>query len=360
MSSQASLFEGTPVFISGEDGVTEYRIPSLVVSNKRTLIAICDARVDQRGDAPNNIDLVMKRSFDLGRTWTPMRRIVAFPGQEAACDPCTLVDRETGTIWVFYDYAVPHDTLPLKRHIMFHAIRSDDDGETWSDPLDLTSELVKPDWYYLAAAPGMGIQARGGRLIAPTYSVRRDAPSQSHMLSSDDHGGTWHLSAGVGGSNDECQVVELSDGTLMINMRQPREKGCRGVAVTADGGETWSDTVDDSALVEPGCQASFVRYTDTRDGDSKNRLLFANPAYATERVCMTVRLSYDEGKTWPVSRAIHPGPSAYSCLTVLPDRAIGLLYERDGYNQIAFARFTLEWLTRGKDALGRGGDAVTR
>ena len=350
MPPQTSLFEQTPVFTSGENGVTEYRIPSLVVSNTHILIAICDARVDQRGDAPNNIDVVMKRSFDLGKTWTPVRRIVVFPGQEAACDPCTLMDRETGAIWVFYDYAVPHDTLPRNRHMMFHAIRSDDDGETWSEPLDLTSKVVQPGWYYLAAAPGMGIQTRSGRLIAPTYSMRQEEPGQSHLLWSDDHGETWHLGAGVGENNSECQVVELTDGALMINMRQ-RGNGCRAVAVTSDGGETWSDAVDDQALVEPSCQASFIRYTDVRDGDAKNCLLFSNPADAAERVSMTVRLSYDEGKTWPMSRVIHLGSSAYSCLTVLPDGTIGLLYEREGYNEIAFARFTLEWLTGGTDVL---------
>ena len=146
--------------------------------------------------------------------------------------------------------------------------------------------------------------------------------------------------------------MELADGTIMMNMRQVQDKGFRAVSTTKDGGETWSEVIDETVLIEPRCQASFIRYTDKRSGASRNRLLFSNPASATNRVKMTVRLSYDEGKTWPVSKMIHDGPSAYSCLTVLADGSIGLLYERGEKKlneKITFARFSLQWLTEGKD-----------
>jgi len=341
------------LFVSGHEDVAYYRIPALVTSNKGTLIAVCDARVDKVDDAPNNIDLVMKRSFDYGKTWTSMKTIVDFPGQEAATDPCLLVDRITGTIWLFYDYAIPQDGLLRNRKMWLYVTKSDDEGETWSKPIDLTQILKKPEWNYIASSPGMAIQPRIGRLIVPTYSVRLEGKQySSHLVYSDDHGKTWKLSNEVGLSQNEPQVVELVDGSLMMNMRQMHKKGCRAVATTKDWGETWSDVIDETVLIEPRCQASFIRYTRQRNGNYKNPLLFSNPASTSDRINMTVRLSYDEGKTWPVSKVIHDGPSAYSCLTILPDGTIALLYERGDnspYEKITFARFSLEWLTNGKD-----------
>jgi len=349
MSTQDNGFEEVNVFVSGTDGVCQYRIPALVTATDGALIAVCDARIEEPGDAPNNIDLVVKRSVDGGRTWSATERIAQFPGTEAACDPCMLVDRETGTIWVFYDYAVPHDSLPRNRRIMTHVIASDDHGRTWSKPKDLTPEINRPEWYYVAAAPGMGIQTRDGKLVAPVYTKRRDEPSKSHVLWSEDHGETWILGGGAGTDTGECQVVELDDDRLLINMRRPKGAGCRSVACSDDGGHSWSEAVDDPALIEPACQASFIRLTSTRDGDDKSRLLFSNPAHASQRLNMTVRLSYDEGKTWPVAKLVNPERSMYSCLTVLPDKTIGLLYEKGKI--LAFARFSLAWLTDGEDGV---------
>lgn len=151
---------------------------------------------------------------------------------------------------------------------------------------------------------------------------------------------------------NECTVAELSGGRLMLNMRSYRGRHLRAVAVSGDGGETWSTPVDDPVLVEPVCQASLLRYTAEAEGGG-NRMLFSNPA-SERREKMTVRLSYDEGKTWPVAKLLHAGPSAYSCLTALPDGCAGCLYEggeADPYETIRFARFNLEWLTDGADRL---------
>ncbi len=340
------------LFFNGLDGVVQYRIPSLVVTTKGTLIAACDARVDRPGDLPNNIDIAIRRSLDNGKTWTPVERIVSFPGEEGAGDPCMLVDRDTGAIWMFYDYGVPHPTLPRKRKIALHVIKSEDDGATWSEPRDLNPDIMKPEWYFVAAGPGNGIQLRSGRLIAPVYIPHRDGRKTGHALYSDDHGQTWTLGEGtLGGPASEPQIVELADGTLMMNVRQPPKADCRGVAVSKDAGLTWSEVVDQPQLIEPACQASFIRYTCAADGDDKNRLLFSNPFNAGGRAAMTVHLSYDEGKTWPVYRGIHRTFSAYSSLAVLPDKSIGLFYERDPMMTLTFARFTLDWLTKGKDKL---------
>jgi sialidase-1 len=346
-----SIFEQEDLFVQRTEGVRQYRIPALVRTSKNTMIAFCDARVDRPGDLPNNIDQVMKRSLDGGKTWSPMKVILDFPGKEGGGDPTLLVDRQTGTVWMFYVYGIPApDMKPRGRRLWAHAIRSDDDGVTWSKPVDLNDVLKKPEWAISVSAPGMGIQTRSGRLLVPSY-FRQGKTVHSFVAYSDDHGKRWHIGGPAPAKTNECQVIELVDGSLMLNMRSRRGKHCRMVAVSRDGGKTWMDAKDDPTLIEPVCQASFIRYTSRRDGDTKNRLLFANPA-SQKRENMTVRLSYDEGKTWPVSKVIHPGPSAYSCLAVLPDGSIGLLYERGKaapYEAITFARFNLEWLTDGKD-----------
>ena len=354
------LFERRDVFVAGRDNVREYRIPALATTGKGTLIAVCDARVEKRGDAINNIDLVMKRSFDAGRTWEPLKVLADFPGQQAAADPCMLIDRTTGTISVCYDHVLAEldrsgRRKRERRMISLHMIRSRDDGRTWSKPTDLTRTVKQDGWEAVMVAPGRGIQTRDGRLVFPGYSRRPEA-DHAHVMYSDDHGETWQINSDAGPKVNECQVVELVDGLLMLNMRSYRGKSCRAVATTDDAGKTWHKIVDDTNLPESKCQASLIRHTDLRDGFQKNRLLFSNPANTTGRVNMTVRLSYDEGKTWPISKVIHTGPSAYSCLTVLKDGTIGLLYENgqaSPYEKLTFARFNLEWLTDGRDALTR-------
>jgi len=176
------------------------------------------------------------------------------------------------------------------------------------------------------------------------------------LIYSDDHGETWKIGGEIGEYNVEPQVVELIDGSLLMNMRQTKHRGHRMYAISKDMGQIWHDIVDETALPEPGagCQASLIRHTDKNDGYLKNRLLFSNPASTEGRLNMTMRVSYDEGKTWTYSKTLHKGPSAYSCMTVLPDGSIGILYERgekSTRNLITFARFTLEWLTNGKDKL---------
>ena len=173
----------------------------------------------------------------------------------------------------------------------------------------------------------------------------------SHVFYSDDHGRSWTLGGSLEAKTDECQVVERTDGTLLLNMRSYHGKNRRAIATSADGGAPWSKVRLDSALIEPVCQASFVRYSEA-GADGTSRVLFSNPA-SKKRERMTVRLSYDDAANWPVARVLHAGPAAYSALAALPDGSIGCLYERgtqSAYETITFARFSLAWLTRAGDS----------
>jgi sialidase-1 len=365
-SGHPAIFEQTDVFVAGQDGIFEYRIPGLVTSNQGTLLAFCDARVRKAGDPPNKINLVLKRSFDGGRTWSPIKTL-AGNGEGAVADSCGVVDRERGTIWIFSVYA-PEGVGSANAAVglsgatfLYKAITSDDDGATWSQPVDVTAMVKKPTWSAGSTGIGRGIQLRSGRLIVPRYYADYDqekkvaTASGSYVSYSDDHGKTWEIGAvaPVPGGTNECQVAEMTDGSLLLNMRS-LQGNHRKTARSRDGGLTWSDVGEDAALIEPRCQGSLLAFTDTITHD-RNRLLFANPA-STERKNMTVRLSYDDGGSWPISKQIHAGPAAYSCLTVLSDLTAGLLYERgerSAYEKISFARFNAEWLTDGKDAIAR-------
>jgi sialidase-1 len=302
--------------------------------------------------------------------------IVDYPGKEAGSDACVVQDRDTHTIWVFYAYtpegiglenAQPGLTGPTT--MGYHCVTSDDDGRTWSKPRDITPMVKDKTWNAFWPGPGRGIQTKAGRLVIPsTCWIAGGQPERSsRVIYSDDHGKAWQASAIGGRGTTESQVVELADGSLLLNMRlEPGGigKGYRAIATSRNGGEAWEPQANETVLVDSTCQASLIRFTlagqpfgagvSPARAAGKNRLLFSNPASSMSRSQMTVRLSYDEGKTWPVSKVVYAGPSAYSCLTVLPDGTIGLLYEhgdKDPHEKIGFARFSLEWLTDGKDQL---------
>jgi sialidase-1 len=340
----------TDVFRSGEDGYHTYRIPSVITTLEGTLLAFCEGRKESARDQ-GPTDMVLKRSHDGGASWGPMQVIVkAVP--DAAMDPCPVVDRSTGEIWLVYD-RWPEGFNGQKivglgmDAVTCWVTHSADDGATWSAPVNITQTTKKPHWTGIAHGPGVGIQTRSGRFVIPCNQYVDNR--MCLVITSDDHGKTWEMGGEVGPAMSESQVAELADGALMLNMRSYRGKHCRAVAVSGDGGKTWSAIRDDPALIEPVCQGSILRYTLSAD-HGRDRLLFCNPASEKSRINGTVRLSYDEGQTWPVAKTLVPDSFAYSCLTVLKDMSIGCLYETGG--RIRFARFTLEWLTDGRDRIG--------
>ncbi len=345
------------IFISGEEGYHTFRIPAIIATSKGTLLAFCEGRRGGRGDT-GNIDIVLKRSFDNGKTWGPMQ-LVADDGDNVIGNPCPVVDRDTGTIWLPLTWNLGEDverdimagTSKLSREVRMS--KSTDDGATWSEPVDITATTKAPNWTWYATGPGNGIQLKSGRLLIPCdHSVAVSKAYRSHVIYSDDHGDTWRLGGDIRESVNECQAVELADGSILMNCRNYEGINRRAVATSEDGGISWSAAKYDRHLIEPVCQASFIRYTLAAD-DQKNRVLFSNPA-SDKRFKMTVRMSYDEGKSWPVAKLLHEGPSAYSSLVVLPDKSIGCFYERGdehAYEKITFARFSLDWLSDGKDKI---------
>jgi len=350
------------VFVAGTDGYHTYRIPAIVASTNGTLLAFCEGRKNNRGDT-GKIDLLLKRSTNGGEAWRA-QQIVWSDGSNVCGNPTPLVDRVTGVIWLLMTWNLGSDreqdidegkSRDTRRVFVTH---SDNDGLTWSPPREITLAVKKAGWRWYATGPVNGIQltrgAHCGRLVVPAnhseLSAGNKPVSRSHIIYSDDHGETWKIGGVEDEFTNESTVVELSDGSLLQNMRSRHGTNRRAIATSRDGGLAWSPVRLDSALIEPVCQASLLRCTWPDDG-GKSRILFANPA-STQRERLTVRLSYDEGATWPLSRTIHAGPAAYSCLVVLPDKTIGCLCEcgeKHPYEKIAFTRFPLDWLEKNHD-----------
>ncbi|MFB3828259.1 MAG: exo-alpha-sialidase [Bryobacteraceae bacterium] len=335
------------VFTAGQDGYHTYRIPVILQTARGTLLAFAEARKNSSSDW-GDIDTVVKRSADGGRTWSKAVMVADF-GPDTIGNPAPVQDRRTKTIWLLLTRN-PGDVQEKKISAGISGptrtvwvTHSRDDGLTWARPVDITAAVKQPEWSWYATGPVNGIQLRSGRMVIPC-DHDRGGPSQrySHVVYSDDGGRTWKLGGSAGPECNESTVAELADGSLMLNMRNYSGKNRRAVSLSRDGGLTWSAPVLDDALIEPVCQASLIAF-----GKGRNRgLLFSNPA-STERVNMTVRLSRDGGKTWSASKTIHAGPSAYSNLVELKGKMAGLLYERGDrsrYEKITFTRFPIAWL----------------
>jgi sialidase-1 len=378
VQQQDGGIERTRVWRLGSDGYQIYRIPAAVVTPRGTLLVFAEGR--QRAVGPGNdageINTLVKRSTDNGRTFSE-QTVVGADGPNTYGNPCPVVDEITGRIWLLSTHNLGHDheaeiiSGEAEGTRTIWITYSDDDGLTWAEPHEITDQVKRDNWTWYATGPGNGIQLRhgphNGRLVIPCDYVLKGGGREngnSHIIYSDDNGQSWQIGGEPPGMTfNESQVVELSDGRLMLNMRNYAPGGRRlraavpkqrGVAVSNDGGQTFGRPYHDSALIEPICQASIIRYT-WPDNGGRSRILFSNPASTEARERMTVRLSYDEGSTWPVEKMIHPHFSAYSSLVALPDGMVGLLYEAaeqgERYQWIEFVRFSLEWLTDGQDRL---------
>ena len=356
-------FEEQDLFVSGEGGYVRYRIPALAVTTRGTLLAFCEAR-KYTGSDSDQIDLFLRRSFDDGRTFDEIQ-VVATQQDWVCGNPAPVVDRDTGRIWLPFcknrrdgdETMICEGKAPRQVWMTY----SDDDGATWAEPWEITDDVKLRNWSWYATGPCHGIQLESGRLVVPCDHIvfenyNRQDPYYSHIIYSDDHGETWQIGGSADEGTNESTVVETADGQLYLNCRNklPLAKGgnYRAIAWSRDQGTTFAPIVHDAALLEPICQASVCRLTLAADRD-RNRILFSNPASRT-RDHLTVRLSYDECRTWPVWRLLHAGPAAYSDLCVTRDLSVCCLYERGEtgpYERITLARFNLEWLSGGADRI---------
>lgn len=328
-----------------EEGVSCYRIPSIITALNGDIITTIDERVPSCGDLKwsNDINIVMRRSTDNGKSWSKIETIVDYPIGESASDPSMILDKTSGEIFMFFNYM----NLETEKDIYYLKMTSSkDNGLTWSTPIDITSQITKPEWKndFKFITSGRGIQTRSGTLIHTLVNLENGL----HLFKSDDHGKNWSLIETPITPADESIVMELNDGTLMINSRVSNS-GLRYVHSSTDNGKSWT-TKQDAQLTDPACNASLIRYSLKNEKSNKNRLLFSNLNSKDSRENLTVRISYDEGKTWSKGKTIYPGKAAYSSMTVLKNGDIGLFFEKDDYKENVFVSFSLEWLTDGKDA----------
>ena len=362
-----------PVFVGGQEGYACYRIPAMVTTKHGALIAVADGRISGCSDIPNPLDLVSKRSLDNGQTWTPLQVIAdygkntndtdVYPAygltnpvsRVAAGDAALLLDRTNGRVWVLYDNGAYIKGQRHNRALKLEMRYSDDAGLTWSPGIDIEAQNpgLRPAGTDFMASPGNGIQlANGphaGRLIFAAYVWAE--PYYSTVIYSDDHGRSWRRGGNAGAGGGEIQVAETRDGQLLATIRNNTfpQTGVRFFNTSLDGGETWGtpyyQTTNQAALPDPKCQASILRLAST-NGANANLLILANAADPASRTKMTLRISYDEGRTWPVTNLVYAGGSAYSGLTTLRSGEVGLLFEMDGYKRISFVRRTIEEIAR--------------
>jgi sialidase-1 len=335
-----------------DDGVHTYRIPGLATTNNGTLIAVYDIRRNSSVDLQEDIDIGMSRSTDGGQSWEPMKIIMDMGEwggkpeiENGIGDPSVLVDAENNTIWVAGIWAHGHPGkrnwfasgkgLKPEQTSQFILVKSEDDGLTWSEPINITSQIKHPDWHLLLQGPGKGITMHDGTLVFPAQFKNENEVPHSTLIYSKDHGISWQIGTGAKSNTTEAQVVELADHSLMLNMRDDRGNGpngrtgtgARSVAITKDLGETWTEhPTSRKALPEPVCMASLIKHT----YQGKYLLLFSNPADVYVRHNMTIKVSEDDGMTWDEKyhTLIDAGRGfGYSCMTSIDENTIGILYE---------------------------------
>ena len=351
-----------------EEGVHTYRIPALATTPKGTLLCVYDMRRRKSRDLQEDIDVGLSRSTDGGRTWGTQRVIMdmgewgGLPQEENGIgDPGILVDPKTGEIFVWAvwmwgklgkhqwveDGSEPGFDIAKSAQVMM--ARSRDDGLSWTEPRNLTRKLKQPEWWLFAPAPNQGIALADGTLVMPTQGRDRTGYPFANITYSRDHGATWTVSNHAFSGGNESQAVQLGDGSIMLNMRNDRKEPYRAVYVTRDLGKTWEPhPTNRKALVEPNCNGSLYRFDYPEGGESKILLLFANPNSKEGRHHHTLKLSFDQGMTWPEEHQIlldEGRGRGYPSISRVDDRHIGIVYE-GSQADLVFEKFSLEELLK--------------
>ena len=330
---------------AGDDHSKAYRIPGLVTTNAGSLIGVYDVRWNSSVDLQERIDIGVSRSTDKGQTWEPMRIAMSFSdtdglpsGQNGAGDPAVLVDENTGTVWAVavWTHGMGNgrawtNSMPGMEPIetpQLMLVRSDDDGRTWSKPVNVTKQVKDPSWCFLLQGPGRGITMRDGTLVFAIQFIDKDRMPHAGIMYSKDHGETWHIHNPARPNTTEAQVAEVEPGVLMLNMRDNRG-GARAVMLTEDLGRSWTEhSSHRTALREPVCMASLICVPARKNVLGKDLLLFSNPDTTDGRYDITIKASLDGGVTWPYSLLLDEEKGwGYSCLTMVDPETVGILYE---------------------------------
>ena len=341
------MIEHIDVYTSGE-GYWYYRIPAIETAPDGALLAFAEARKYGRQDpgfGQQDVDLVLKRSTDSGKTWSKME-VIDDPGEGwSAANPTTLVDKKTSKIWLLYLQAKPGKNMftsqPGTNDVQTIARFSKDNGLTWSEKMDLTDiarDMNDDDWVSSVVGPGGAIQSKTGRLLFPIW---KDSYN-TFTIYSDDNGNTWHRGDFVPGDyqGNENQLIELDNGQILMDIRQASGE-IRHQAISNDDGETWSEVFPGRKT--PPCSCAIERLTTKSENGGRNRILWTGPR-GPGRTNLMARVSYDEGITFPLELVISNGPAAYSDLTMLNDNTAGILWERENYEYITFSRLDTELL----------------
>ncbi|MBW8200621.1 sialidase family protein [Flagellimonas abyssi] len=351
----------------GQDGIDTYRIPGMATTNKGTLIAVYDNRYNDPVDLQEDIDVGMSRSTDGGETWEPMKVIMDMgeygglpEDQNGIGDPAVLVDHKTNTIWVaaLWLHGYPgkrawnasEPGLSPDKTGQLILVNSKDDGLTWSSPINITTSTKKREWQLFFNGPGAGITMENGTLVFPAQYKDKNRIPHSTIIYSEDGGESWDVGTGAKSETTEAQVVQISEGTLMLNMRDDRNRANRkdslngrSVAVSGDMGETWEEhPTSRKALIEPNCMASIVAYDHPQRGKI---LFFSNPDSKTRRNHITIKTSFDLGMSWPEENQIElyaDDTYGYSCLSIIDENHLGILYE--GKKELYFQKIPLSEL----------------
>ncbi|MGN6803227.1 MAG: sialidase family protein [Ginsengibacter sp.] len=348
------------VFVSGNDGYKSFRIPAIVKAPNGDLLAFCEGRLNGSSDF-GNIKIVLKRSEDNGKTWSTLQ-VVASNDSLQAGNPAPVVDLtdprfRKGRIFLFYNTgdASESEMRNGKGHRDVLYKTSVDNGKTWSDPVDITTQVnridqpainpqwnFKEDWRSYANTPGHALQFEEGKYkgriyVAANHSSGPPQPHfkdyEAHGFYTDDHGATFHLSETVPfpGSN-ESTAAPLTNGRLMMNSRNQAGKH-RIVSLSSDGGASWDTTFVDYNLPDPICEGSLLNIG-TKKG--KSVLAFCNNIDTSHRDSLTLHISFNAGKTWKRKILIEPKNTGYSDIVKISKKKIGVLYEAKNYKEIDF------------------------
>ncbi|WP_432800213.1 exo-alpha-sialidase [Poriferisphaera sp. WC338] len=371
-SLRAQPVQHSVVFERGEAGYDTFRIPALVKAANGDLLAFAEGRRNSASDT-GNINIMMKRSTDNGRTWGSLQLVQDY-GRHTVGNPVPILDTNTGNLILVTTRNLGQDTQTEITNGTSDGGRtvwvqtSTNNGQSWSSPTEITSQVKDPSWRWFATGPGGGIQltrgAHAGRILlaSPFDGGPNSGERGATAFYSDDGGVTWNMGgqmrdvSGRDFNPSESQLVELTNGNVYVNSRNrataPDGNHYRASSYLKNSGENFLSGAIDFDQLDPVVEGSVERFTAVDEGDDRNRILLSHPKHETDRREMTLQLSYDETDTWTDGKMLRRGLAGYSDMAKISGNGVsnpmmGMLYENGSskyYDRISFARFSQSWV----------------